>query len=141
MPTSNRELGRFECSKTGSQMGDEMSERPEPTNIVLPMECLVDRTDKDDPMKTFVQKGWRYDFELDACRDEGTFASEVVECDRPLRSGEKANIVLVVWVPKTHVRFFKSEGRGKLKRAQYHVAQCTIRGAPEDWEQWRASHR
>ena len=119
-----------------------MAERPEMLTVVFPITCRVDVEDKEHPTKTFVQKGWRFDLELEACRDEGTFASEVQECDRPMRSGEEANIVLAVWVPETHVGFFRPDERGELKRAQYHVAQCTIRGTPKDWKHWNAaSHR
>lgn len=109
------------------------ADKPEMRTIVLPVKCRLEDLGERYPGRSLVELGWRFDLELEACKSEGTFASEVNVCERPLFSGDEGDIVLAVWAPASHVAFFRPGARGTLKRAQYEIAQCILLEAPRDW--------
>ena len=73
-----------------------------------------------------VEKGRRFDLELETRSSDGTFISVIEKCDRPLSHNEEGTAILRVAVPKTHSLFFVEGSRVKLRHAQYVIANCDV---------------
>ena len=94
--------------------------------LVLTLRCRAENLPDQFPTRPLVEKGRRFDLELESRRADGTFISQVQTCEKPLSNNDEGEILLRAAVPVTHSSLFVEGSRVKLRHAQYVIAQCDV---------------
>ena len=94
--------------------------------LVLTLECRVANLSHLLSGRTLVDKGRRFDLELETRSSEGMFISAIEKCDRPLSHNEEGTVVLRAAIPKTYSASFVEGSRVKLRDGQYVIADCRV---------------
>lgn len=106
----------------------------EPKTLLVPVHCRLRDFSESYPEEPRVQKGWRFDFQLDARKEIGYFVAEIMKCDEPLSSGSEGDTVIAVTTPSEYFEFFSPGARGTLNRGPaYAIADCEILEGAEEW--------
>ena len=106
----------------------------EARTLLVPVYCRLRKFTTSYPEEPRIQKGWRFDFQLDAHKDVGYFVIEIMKCDKPLASESEGEIVIAVATPAQYFKFFPPGARGTLYRGpMYAIADCEILAGVDEW--------